>query len=161
MKPRVLDIDLLRATISYDATTGLSTWRISRGNVSAGSVCGGTSAFYGYRVIGLYGTIFKHARVAWAYETGEWPVDFIDHINGITDDDRFANLRLATHSQNMANRKLNRDNSLGMKGVRSKGTRFEARIKGRSIGLFDSPSDAQTAYLSAARALYGAFARTT
>ena len=42
-------------------------------------------------------------RVAFAHYHGRWPDEEIDHINGIRDDNRIANLREADRSLNMRN----------------------------------------------------------
>lgn len=56
-------------------------------------------------------------RVAWFLEKGYWPSDFIDHLNGHRSDNRIENLREANNTQNMHNRKINHNNSSGVKGV--------------------------------------------
>lgn len=47
--------------------------------------------------------------------TGEWPENDIDHKNQDALDDRFCNLRIATRSQNLANKPTR--NPSGVKGV--------------------------------------------
>ena len=49
--------------------------------------------------------------------TGEWPTSDLDHLNRIRSDNRIANLRLATESQNAYNRSLSIVNTSGAKGV--------------------------------------------
>ena len=56
-------------------------------------------------------------RLAWFYMTGEWPKNHIDHVNGLEGDNRWCNLREATNSENMLNRKMNKNNKTGVKGV--------------------------------------------
>lgn len=73
----------------------------------------------GYKV----GTIFLRRgiqahRVAWALMMGEWPLDEIDHINGDSADNRWANLRLVSHHENGRNQALSRLNTSGNAGVR-------------------------------------------
>jgi len=48
--------------------------------------------------------VYMH-RFVWFYMTGGWPQHEVDHINGSRDDNRWANLRLATSSENKSNAK--------------------------------------------------------
>lgn len=91
--------------------------------------------------------------------------EFVDHINGESLDNRRANLRLATQTQNNINAKCRSDNQSGFKGVgfhRQTG-KWVARIKvnGRtkSLGLYETPEEAHQAYCKAAIQYYGEFAR--
>lgn len=89
---------------------------------------------------------------------------FIDHINHDGLDNRRSNLRLATPSQNMYNRRPNRDTSSEYKGVSYAADRglwrAEIRANGArlNLGQYEAPEDAARAYDSAARRLHGAFA---
>ncbi len=91
--------------------------------------------------------------------------DFVDHINGDGLDNRRANLRPATHAQNMANRRLNANNKSGFKGVYwNKGSRkWHAQIAcdGRKhhLGFYTSVIEAAHAYDDAATRLFGEYAR--
>lgn len=67
--------------------------------------------------IHILGKGYQRSRLIWLYHNKEWPLGFIDHLNGITTDDRICNLRDATPSDNMRNRKINCNNSSGMSGV--------------------------------------------
>lgn len=89
----------------------------------------------------------------------------VDHVNGDTLDNRRANLRIATHSQNMRNSHVRRDNTTGFKGVwapTKSSPKFKAYIgtapHRRYLGRFESAADAARAYDAAASELYGEFA---
>lgn len=87
----------------------------------------------------------------------------VDHINGNTLDNRRANLRPATHAQNVHNRGITRFNMSGYKGVTWNHRRWMARIEvdglPKYLGTFDSPAEAHAAYRVAAEKLHGEFAR--
>ena len=45
----------------------------------------------------LLGKIYKEHRLIWLLNTGTWPEDQLDHINGVRDDNRIENLRECTN----------------------------------------------------------------
>lgn len=91
--------------------------------------------------------------------------EFVDHIDGNPKNNHSANLRLSTNQQNCCNRKTNKNNSSGYKGVNfHKGRqKWVAQIgykwKRICIGYFDTPLEAALAYDTKAIELFGAFAR--
>ncbi len=98
--------------------------------------------------------------------TGEWPNKLIDHIDGDPSNNRFANLRMATFSQNSANSRVHSINASGRKGVfwHKQCGKWMASItifgKQKHLGLFDEIEDAANAYDRAARDAFGEFARS-
>lgn len=90
--------------------------------------------------------------------------ELVDHANGNPLDNRRANLRLATRSQNMMNRSKNINNQSGFKGVifHKESGKWRAVInankKRHRLGLFDTPEEAHAAYCKAAEFLHGEFA---
>jgi hypothetical protein len=92
--------------------------------------------------------------------------EFTDHINGNPLDNRRANLRLATNTENMRNRGKYRTNTSGYKGVdwrRGAGKwRAVIKVNGKQIylGLFTTPELAHAAYCEAAKKYHGEFANT-
>ena len=89
----------------------------------------------------------------------------VDHINGDGLDNRRANLRLATSAGNAHNRRINKNNLSGFKGVRwnKAAQKWQAQIalggKDHYLGLFDAPEAAHAAYVEAATRLHGDFAK--
>jgi hypothetical protein len=71
---------------------------------------------HGYRIISVHGRQYKVHRLMFLYHHGYIP-EFIDHINGIKDDNRIENLREATRTQNYQNRFVQKNNTFGVKGV--------------------------------------------
>lgn len=90
----------------------------------------------------------------------------VDHINLDGLDNRRENLRLASQSQNQANRGRNKNNRAGFKGVSwSKSHhKWRASIQKNSIdyhlGYFCDLKEAAAAYAAAATKYFGEFART-
>jgi hypothetical protein len=129
-----------------------------------GDVAGHICQKSGYRLIGVDGRLYKANRLAWLYMTGEWPSGHVDHINMVVANDKWANLRIATHAQNLQNRGKQKNNTSGFKGVffHPQSGRWRARINANkqsvSLGLHDTPELAHMAYREAASALHGEFA---
>lgn len=116
-----------------------------------------------------------YARHAWV-DGGKWhhvkmhrfilrlgPNDpVVDHKNGNGLDNRRANLRTATHSQNLVNRGTN--GRLGLKGVIAVRGRYLATLRRRHerfyLGTYDSPEQAARMYDAATHIVDGEFAWT-
>lgn len=150
----------------YDPETGVFTRKTATGGRKIGQISGCKNK-NGYIEIGIDSHLYKAHRVAWFYMTGGWPNRFIDHINGVKDDNRFSNLREATNSENTRNSRMRNDNTSGLKGVTfHKATgKWCAQImkhgKQNHLGLFNTPEDAYCAYRAASEELHGEFARLT
>lgn len=98
-----LTADRIRELLDYNPETGAFVWRVRRGRILAGSAAGRIDS-RGY--VGINIELRKYAahRLAWLHYYGEWPLLNIDHINRNKTDNRIANLRDVTHSENALNR---------------------------------------------------------
>lgn len=91
----------------------------------------------------------------------------VDHINRNGLDNRRANLRVCTMSENMMNRTKTKQNSTGYKGVYhtddSKVNPYKAKIqkdkKVYCIGRYSTAKEAARAYDAKAKELFGEFAK--
>lgn len=164
-----LTAEILRTLVCYDPETGQFT-RLAAPSRAAGKRAGTLAAPYrnsnGYTLISLGRRWRCRAHhLAWLYMTGEWPILDIDHINGIRSDNRWANLRAATRSQNLQNAGIRSDNTSGVKGVCFDKARqkwlAQIAVGGRRmvLGRFVSKDDAARAYSEAASRFFGDFAR--
>ena len=111
--------------------------------------------------IGMHRTI--GARIV---ERGLIRSDDVDHKDGNGLNNVRTNLRVCSHTQNLQNRKLNKNNKIGFKGVsiiKSKRNPYKASInvngKAIRLGCFPTPELAHKAYCEAAKEYFGEFAR--
>lgn len=152
--------------LDYSPETGQFRWKVTRNArfARAGDVAGSLDR-HGYRQIKIDGRLHLAHRLAWLWKYGEWPEGDLDHINLNADDNRIANLRLATRSENHANRRARVDSKSGLKGVHFEKARgcwiahIVWRGKRRKIGRFATAEEAYDAYCKAAKEQWGEFAR--
>jgi len=147
----MLTLKRLREVLNYDPETGIFTRNMKSGvKKVAGSKCNE------YLRICIDKKEFYQHRLAWFYFYGEWPVNFIDHINNIKTDNRIKNLRDITDQQNKQNRGKAKRNTTGYKGVvySKRDNVFYGRIRHNGkmvhLGSFKKPKDAYSAYCQAA-----------
>lgn len=153
----------LKELLRYCPDTGAFTAAKSRRGLRKVGSAGWVNA-QGYRCVSLDGRTYLAHRLAWLFVNGEWPLDQIDHINGVRSDNRIANLRASSQRQNMQNTSARSDSSTGLKGVfpvRSGkwAAQIQANNKVHHLGTFASKEEAFAAYQSAASDLHGEFAR--
>jgi hypothetical protein len=152
----------LKGFLKYNKNTGEFFWRDDRGRVRAGQKAG-SPHIQGYIQIKIDRVLYRAHRLAWLYVYGEWPIGRLDHKDNRPSNNRIKNLRKATHSQNMANRKLNINSGTGVKGVSARGGKYRAyiNINGRRqyLGDHSTIKEASFAREAAAKKLHGAFAR--
>lgn len=113
-------------------------------------------------VVRLNDELFYRYRIIWVMHYGHCP-DVIDHINRLSTDDRITNLRAANQSGNLANSKVARNNTSGIKGVtwyRRDGkwaAQIVVRGKRLHLGYFELLEEAAAARAAAATMHFGVF----
>lgn len=128
-----------------------------------GEVAGGHhgDGYYKLRVCGK--KYFLH-RIIFLWHHGFMP-ECLDHIDGNQSNNRIENLRAATMSQNCMNKKLQKNNTTGVRGVHldKKCGRFVASItvlrKRVVLGYFENLEDASNCYSEKVRQFHGEFSR--
>jgi len=157
--------DEVRALFDYDPDSGLLRWRDRARSRKVDGVVGTRckSGYLATRLIvdGKPKGYYIH-RLIWLWAYGEWPPMDIDHANLDRTDNRLANLRLASESDNVHNQRVR--NQIGLKGVwRQKSGNWAAGItkdrKRIHLGTYDTPELAYAAYCEAAASMHGEFAR--
>ena len=151
----------LKKICSYDPITGLFVWfpeleRKQRRTYQHNR---------GYLQVFIDGRLYLLHRLAWLYVHGAMPVIGLDHENERKHDNRLANLRPATQSQNLQNTGRRKSNTSGFKGVswqkcaKKWAAYITVNYRRTHLGLFPTPELAHQAYCAAATKHHGAFAR--
>lgn len=152
-----------RQLFSYNPDTGDLRWRVNRGRIRAGTLIRAPNV-RGYYQVMYRKRNYKVHRVAWLIHYGEWSLLELDHINGICNDNRIANLREASHAENSRNGRVRSTNSSGFKGVcwHKAAKKWQAQItvdgSNKHLGLFLTAEAAHAIYRKAAAELHGEFA---
>ena len=165
-------VDLLRQLLDYDPETGILTWKprtVEMFENNDKRICATWNTRYaGKEALGNLtncgykrGAILSHNylahRVAWAIFYGKHPDKEIDHINGDRSDNRIANLRDVSKSENQRNATIRSDNASGFTGVcwHKDVNKWIASIfvqkKNIYLGIFENIEDAKAARKAAER----------
>jgi hypothetical protein len=140
--------------VDYDPIVGVFKSKVSKRVVGAKSSIG-----YIYIRINNIPTLAH--RLAFLLMTGEIPA-FVDHINGVRDDNRWGNLRAASVHINQQNlQRAQKNSKSGLLGVmyhKSHTPPWSARIyydgKPHHLGYFKQPEDAHLRYLEEKRRVH-------
>lgn len=167
------DSDYLRECFDYDPLGGVLRWRDrprrhfanEQGHVRfrrfSGTVAGCDSDGPGV-VVRLDNHLWKASRLIWKLVTGTDPAGLVDHEDGDNLNNRWGNLRDATHAQNSMNTRKRRNHDLP-KGVQRCRRKYMTAIyvdrRRVHVGVFDTVAEAKAAYDAAASAAFGEFFR--
>lgn len=161
-----ITLERLVELFELDAETGVLIWKAKshkNSPVKAGDVAGCPDD-QGYLSVRVDGSPLKVHRVVFAMAHGYFP-EQVDHVNGVRDDNRLANLRAATNSQNSRNSRISSNNTSGVKGVywHKAAGKWMAQIqinrRHHYIGLFADIKDAAAAARAAREQHHEEFAR--
>jgi len=148
----------------FDYRDGVLFWRMRVAhNIQIGDRAG-CNLDTGYRTVQIKRKPCREHRVIFLWHYGYLP-QYIDHINGVKNDNRIENLRPCTKSQNGLNSKKRTTNKSGFKGVSWCKVRRKWRVlvrdegKQKTIGFFVCLEEAALASQRAAKELHGDFAR--
>ena len=140
--------DCLKEQLHYEPTTGLFTWKVSNNNrIKVGDVAGSVRKD-GYIHIRINRRYYLSHRLAFLWVTGVFPPEQVDHINHQKDDNRWVNLRVASHQENGRNRSMSIRNKSGFTGVswHKHANKWVSRIiingKDEHLGLFKDLDEA-------------------
>jgi len=146
----------VRELFSYDPDEGVLT-RVKATRYDFLGVVSGPK-------VSIDNTHYDTARIIWLHYYGEHPNCLVDHINRDHNDNRIANLRAATYTQNQYNKI--QSNKHGYKGVtwrnrKQKPWLSKIRVDGARINLgsFATKEEAAKAYEEACLKYHGAFAQ--
>lgn len=157
---------VIKAWFDYNTETGEITWKewvspewykykgsyISFLKERAGNRVAFSQHPSGYFHVGAGGisVIFAH-HIAWVLTYGRMPANYIDHIDGNTQNNTITNLRDVSKAVNNRNRKMRSDNTSGVTGVcwNKVCKKWYAQVtingKKKNLGAFQTLEDAHNA----------------
>lgn len=146
MTTQILNQARLKELLDYSPDTGDFIWRVNRSRTAKANAPAGTKNNLGYIRIIVCGKQYAAHRLAWLYVHGQWPTSEIDHINQNKADNRIANLRQVTRSENCQNKS---DATLPGITWHKPTAKWQARIKINQklihLGVFQDIEDAKAA----------------
>lgn len=163
MTKPILSQKTLKKLLHYDLGTGIFTWkereipkskdlhRHKSWNQRYAGKSAGHQAKRGYIELRLLGTLYLAHRLAFLYVKGRFPALDTDHIDGIRNNNKWANLREATRQENTRNACRPARNKSGHVGViwhiPTRKWRAYISVNGEQghLGLYEDIEDAKTA----------------
>lgn len=160
-KHDAVSAELVREILAYDKETGDLRWAKKRPHTKhqVGDIAGSYTQT-GYRQVWIGKHNYQAHKLIWLHVYGRWPEGVIDHINGVRDDNRIANLRDVDYQTNNQNvRHPHADGAVPFLGVDSdRPGQYRAKIvvngKPKYLGRFKTPEEAHRVYLDAKRQLH-------
>ncbi len=163
-----IPIEVIRQLFRYEPETG-HVWRVQFIQNARMDQPVGTLHPEGYLRVNVNFGGKRHGlavhRIAFALQNGRWPEDLLDHRRGGGTNNTWTNIREANPLQNAHNRRKNRDNTSGFRGVswhRPLGkwrAQIQINSRPRHLGYFSDIVEAAEAYKAAALRRDAEFAR--
>jgi AP2 domain/HNH endonuclease len=157
--------EFLRSILRYEKETGNLIWLARRGkdgrpNTKYVGRIAGNIGNDGYRYVMINEENFLTHRIAWKIVTGNDPENEIDHEDRCRSNNKWLNLREATHGENNHNMPVKSHSLSKIKGVRQVPSgKWTSQIRSNGIqyylGSFDSSDEAKKAHRAASISLYG------
>jgi hypothetical protein len=150
--------------LSYDQNSGVLRWKVKTCKKVIINSIAGTARDGEYVVVRVNKRLYYAHRLAWLLSFGSWPNSQIDHKDHNRSNNRLSNLRLASASENQANRPRPTNNTTGVKGViwDARKNKFVAQLREGSkhihVGYFDKIAEAKKAVEQARTKLHREFA---
>jgi len=145
----------LKSILDYDPTTGIFTWiDVPKNTYLIGKQAGAIHK-HGYPCITIKGSKFMAHRLAFLWMQGQFPKEYVDHIDGNRSNNKWSNLRTATMRENGQNQAIHRmghkpgTHLLKKKLVKPWESYIELRGKRVHIARFQTEDEAYASYLGA------------
>ncbi|WYV65192.1 HNH endonuclease [Salmonella enterica subsp. enterica serovar Infantis] len=129
--------------LSFDKSTGVFRWKVpTQGRIALNSVAG-TFDSNGYSMIMIDGRRYKTHVLVFYITHNRWPAGQIDHVNGISTDNRPENLRECLPIENSRNIRIRKNSKSGCRGVtwHKRQKKWNVRLgfhgKSKHFGCFD------------------------
>lgn len=137
----------------YDRETGElhRRYRQTRPDIKSTAITGVNCR--GYKTVHVMKRTYQVHRIIWLMETGAWPHNQIDHIDGNKTNNRMDNLRDVTPRENSQNKLVHRNGKLPGTFYHKRDRLWTARyqVNGirKSVGYFKTEVEAHRAYVAA------------
>ena len=126
--------DRLKEEVWYDPLTGIFTRKKGSRAGKVGAIAGSLTS-YGYIRVSICSKFYMAHRLAWLYVYGYLPENSIDHINGVRNDNRLANLQEVSRACNNAKsvRLPKKDGTPRCVSIKGAGFRFQTTVNGKAV----------------------------
>lgn len=156
-----ISLEHLKSVLSYDRKTGIFKNKSIRSQSTKVGHVAGSLTPKGYVKIKIKGRGYAAHQLAIFYVTGVWP-EQVDHKNGVKDDNRYANLRVADSHINAQNKKFAMKGSAsGLLGAHRGGWKKRRWVSAITtegetlyLGIYKTAEEAHEVYKKAKRKLH-------